>query len=114
MGKLLVVTRKPGERITIGPVISLELVEIDEARRAKLALVSPEPLTLVSDSLRIEERIPATPEAPARAELALAVSDSVVINDEIKLMAVAVKGEQVRLGIDAPVNVRISRLRAGD
>ena len=111
---MLVLTRKPGERIIIGQKISLELVEIDEARRAKLALVSPEPLSLVSDSLRLETTIPATPDAPARAELALAVSDAVVINNEIKLMAVAVKGEQVRLGIDAPGDVRISRDQDGD
>ena len=111
---MLVLTRKPGERIIIGQKISLELVDIDEARRAKLTLISPEPLSLVSDNLRIQATIAATPGEPARAEFALAVSDTVVINDEIKLMAVAVKGEQVRLGIEAPGDVRIARDQDGD
>jgi carbon storage regulator len=37
------------------------------------------------------------------------ISESIIINDDINIMVLGVKGNQVRLGINAPDNVSVHR-----
>jgi carbon storage regulator len=110
IGKVLVLARKPGQKIVIGSALVMELLGVDSAQRAALAFESPQPLRLSSADIRLHLSMPAgTPENPAHAELALAVNQSVRVNEEVSVMVVSVKGDQVRLGFTAPPEVQIFR-----
>lgn len=106
---VLVLSRKPGERISIGATASVELAGVDGARHAILTLVSIEELTVKSPNLRIDAKYPAKPGEPARAQIKLAVNQSVVVNGGVALMVVAVKGDRVRLGFTAARDTAILR-----
>lgn len=106
---MLVLTRKPGERIIIGSRTKLELVGVDAAHRATLRIESPEALRLRSDDLGLDLQIPQPPPGePAQASFSLAVNERAELGG-VWLMVVAVKGDQVRLGLDAPPEVQIFR-----
>ena len=106
---MLVLTRKPGERIVIGSRTTLELVGVDAAHRATLLVESPEALRLRSDDLGLDLQIPSPPAGEsAQASFSLSVNERAELGG-VRLMVVAVKGDQVRLGLEAPPEVEIFR-----
>jgi len=107
---VLVLTRKPGERIVIGSTVTLELRGVDATHKASLAFQSPHALRLTSSEPPLALTMPSGgPDQPACAVLALGVNESVTVNDEVTAMVVALRGEQVRIGFTAPKHVEIFR-----
>ncbi len=107
---MLVLTRKPGERIVIGSTLTLQLLRVETPQQVRLAFESPHELRIeASGGLPDVNTPPGGPDEPARAELVLTVSEKVTVNSEISVMLVAIKGEQARLGLSAPQSVEIFR-----
>ncbi len=107
---MLVLTRKPGERVLIGPSIKLKFIGVDSGRLARLEFSSNRHLKLVSPDIALSRDISAeSPESPARYEVVLSVNQRISVNDIVEIAIVAVKGEQVRLGLEAPDEVHIFR-----
>jgi carbon storage regulator CsrA len=96
--------------VLIGPSIKLEFVGLDAKHRARLIFTATRHLKLASADIALKRDIPAEgPENPARYEAVLAVDQKIKLNDIIEVTIVAVKGEQVRLGLEAPNEVHIFR-----
>jgi len=108
--ELLVLTRKPGERVLIGPSIKMEFVGVDAKHRARLGFSSTRHLKLVSPDISLDCDMPSgSPEAPVKRDVTLAVNQKVIVNGVVEITVVAVKGEQVRVGLEAPDEIHIFR-----
>ncbi len=88
----------------------MELVGVDTGHLARLGFSSTQHLKLVSSDIPLDCDIPSgSPDEPVKREVALAVDQKVKVNDVVEITIVAVKGEQVRIGLEAPDEVHIFR-----
>ena len=103
---MLVLTRKPGEKLRVGGALVIE-VAAAERGRVTFAFETTQPLTLMPGDVLIE----AGGGAPVR--VSRKVDDSVLIGSDpvqqIEVLVVSVKGEAVRVGIKAPREMRVYR-----
>jgi carbon storage regulator len=105
---MLVLTRKPGERIVVGSAFQVEVVSVEHGV-VKFALYVDQPVTLMPGDVRIE--VGGDGSQPVR--VTRKVDDSVVIGDDlalqVEILVVSVKGEAVRIGVKAPRDVQVFR-----
>jgi carbon storage regulator len=109
---MLVLTRKPGEKIIIGNSYQIEIVAAERGV-VTLALFVDQPITLMPGNVRIDAGQSA-PGEPLRAiRLSRKVDDSVLIGEEedrlVEVLIVSVKGEAVRIGVKAPRELQVHR-----
>jgi carbon storage regulator len=62
-----------------------------------------------SEQCFIDEAIPSAGEAPGVLVLTRKSNESIMIGDEIEISVLAITGEKVRIGIDAPRSVPVFR-----
>lgn len=107
---MLVLTRKPGERIIVGSSYNIEVVSVERGV-VKFALWVDQPVTLMPGDVRLE--LGEAGGGPHPIRITRKVDDSVVIGDEpalqVEVLVVSVKGEAVRIGVKAPSNVPVWR-----
>jgi len=102
---MLVLTRKPGEKIIVGNLYQIEIAAVSRGV-VKFVFNIDQPITLMpgnigmdfgSDEFSVERK----------------VDDSVLIGDDpssqIEVLVVSVKGEAVRVGVKAPREVTVHR-----
>lgn len=102
---MLVLTRKPGEKLRIGEQLLVEIARV-ETGKVSLVIESPLPLVLMPGDVEVGS----TDGTPVRVSRKL--DDSVVAGSgaaQIEVLVVSVKGEQVRLGIRAPREMAVYR-----
>jgi|GEM_PF-1222278 len=88
----------------------MELVGLDAERLARMEFSSIQRLKLYSPDLPLEsDLLEGSIEAPAKLGIALAVDQKVIVNGVVEVTVVAVKGEQVRFGLEAPDEIYIFR-----
>jgi carbon storage regulator len=106
---MLVVTRKPGERIVLGPDYRIEVVSVERGL-VKLGITVDQTLTLMPG--RVEVGLPSG-EGLHNIQVTRRMDDSVLIGvdteHQIEVLVVSVKGEAVRIGIKAPREVQVYR-----
>jgi len=102
---MLVLTRKPGEKIILGNQYEVEIATVERGV-VKLVFNVDQPLILMPGNIELGvtgEYIAVTRK----------VDDSVIIGDDpasqIEVLIVSVKGEAVRVGVKAPREVQIHR-----
>lgn len=108
---MLVVTRKPAEKIVLGQDYLVEVVAVERGV-VKLALAVDQPVTLMPGRIEVDGAVEG--EAGRRTiRVSRKVDDSVVIGSEsdrlIEILIVSVKGEAVRIGVKAPRDVQVYR-----
>jgi carbon storage regulator len=134
---MLVLSRKKFEEIFIGHNIRIVVVKIQGQSAVRLGFSAPSHITVHREEIyqaiqqqRREEcsfgsdekdvssqdnspnRLPRTPRGrPQGGFLVLArhLLESVIIGDDIKLTVVEIRGDKVRLGIDAPKEISVHR-----
>jgi len=83
---------------------------VDAGRLARIEFSSVQRLKLYSPDLPLEsDMLQGSFEAPVKREVALAVDQKVIVNGVVEITVVAVKGEQVRFGLEAPDEIYIFR-----
>lgn len=88
----------------------MEFVGVDAKHHARLEFSSIRRLKLVSPDISLDcDMLSGSAEAPVKCEAALSVDQKVMVNDVIEVTVVAVKGEQVRIGLEAPDEIYIFR-----
>jgi carbon storage regulator len=103
---MLVLTRKPGEKLRVGGALVIE-VAAAERGRVTFAFETSQPLTLMPGDVLIE----AGGGVPVR--VSRKVDDSVLVGSDpqrqVEVLVVSVKGEAVRVGIKAPRELQVYR-----
>lgn len=88
----------------------MEFAGVDAEHQARLEFSSTHHLKLVSTDISLDCDMPSgSPDEPVKHEVALAVDKKVKVNDVVEITIVAVKGEQVRIGLEAPDEIYIFR-----
>ena len=103
---MLVVTRKVGERIIIGANAEIAVVDT-YGKNAIFEFSLPSPPTFSSKVALTKEP---TEESNSTFKLTARMNiDDIVMWENVSFMLVSVRGEQVRVGVNAPPEVRIYR-----
>ena len=88
----------------------MELVGVDAERVARMEFSSIQRLKLYSPDLPLEsDLLEGSIEASVKQTIALAADQKVIVNGVVEITVVAVKGEQVRFGLEAPDEIYIFR-----
>ena len=102
---MLVLTRKPGEKIIVGNLYQIEIAAVERGK-VKFIFNIDQPVTLMPGNIELEA---------GRDGLTVSrkVDDSVLIGEDpasqIEVLVVSVKGEAVRVGVKAPREVTVHR-----
>ena len=102
---MLVITRKIGERVIIGTNAEITVLRA-ENKRVLFQFALPARPRIYGDVIIFRELVEENSSFMISVELAI---DDVVEWDRVRFMLVSVRGEQVRLGVDAPREIRIYR-----
>lgn len=102
---MLVITRKIGERVIIGTNAEITVLRA-ENKRVLFQFALPSRPRLYGDVIIFRKLVEENSNYIVSAELAI---DDVIEWDKIRFMLVSVRGEQVRLGVDAPREIRVYR-----
>lgn len=102
---MLVITRKIGERVIIGTNAAITVLRA-ENKRVLFQFSLPARPRLYGDVIVYKELVEENSTYSISVELAI---DDVVEWEQVRFMLVSVRGEQVRLGVEAPREIRIYR-----
>jgi carbon storage regulator len=106
---MLVLTRKPGEKIIVGNQYQIEIAAVERGR-VKFVFNVDQPLTLMPGNIDLDVSADNT---PTQLTVTRKVDDSVIIGTDpehqIEILVVSVKGEAVRVGVKAPREVTVHR-----
>jgi len=112
---MLVLTRKPGEKIVVGNDDNLiEIVSVERGL-VRFAFYVREPITLMPGNIEVDLGDSLSTEGAPRhvVKVSRKVDDSVLIGQDprtqIEVLVVSVKGEAVRVGVKAPRDVQVHR-----
>jgi len=109
---MLVLTRKPGEKIIVGNTSEVEVVSVERGV-VKLAFTVSDPVTLMPGNVQIDVGPSLDGTDPRPITVTRKVDDSVLIGldveHQVEVLIVSVKGEAVRVGVNAPRDVQVHR-----
>lgn len=102
---MLVLTRKPGEKIVVGNLYRIEIAAVARGV-VKLVFNVDKPVILMPGNIELNA-------GSEELTVTRKVDDSVLIGDDptsqIEVLIVSVKGEAVRIGVKAPREVTVHR-----
>jgi len=106
---MLVLTRKPGEKIIVGNQYQIEIAAVERGR-VKFVFSVDQPLTLMPGNIDLDI---SGDNALTQLTVTRKVDDSVIIGtdpeQQVEILVVSVKGEAVRVGVKAPREVTVHR-----
>jgi len=106
---MLVLTRKPGEKIIVGNQYQIEIAAVQRGV-VKFVFNVNQPLTLMPGNIDLDV---ASGSEPSQITVTRKVDDSVIIGadpeKQVEILVVSVKGEAVRVGVKAPREVTVHR-----
>ena len=116
---MLVISRKKHEGIVINDDITLIVVEISDDK-VRLGINAPKNVPVhrreVFDAIKRKEAKTGIPEPPRKVRdgdgklvLSRKKRESIVINDNITIVVIEIRGERVRLGVEAPREIPVHR-----
>lgn len=106
---MLVLSRKRGEWIRIGEDILITIVKIT-GRKAKIGILAPASVTVLRAELLDEPDVAREGGKGGFLVLTRGEGDAICLGHNITLKVISVRGSNVRLGLEAPENVRILRV----
>ncbi|GEM_PF-425561 len=106
---MLVLTRKPGEKIIVGNLYEIEIAAVTRGV-VKFIVSVDQPLILMPGNIELEV---GGDGGPREITFTRKVDDSVLIGadpqTQVEVLVVSVKGEAVRVGVKAPREVTVHR-----
>ncbi|MCL1790448.1 MAG: carbon storage regulator [Peptococcaceae bacterium] len=105
---MLVLTRKINQKIIIGENIEVMLAAVGGGV-AHISVNAPIDVRIVREEEAMEELVPERFEGVPLL-ISRKVSDRILVGTNIEIMLVSIIGDTVRLGIEAPKDIKIMRL----